>query len=169
MNQTFGPDQTDPSNAIFMPRQARLGPTPARLLPRADAPPDGRPLRDAGTHQGRRDRACAFAQKEPSQETPPYDRIRRNPIARTTRGWRSRWRRSTSLPRGGASRPPDGQQTAAAVKAEGSIASGMCDAAGDSRNVDRNAQRSPFRVRCERDAGSREPVRRRERSLPHRA
>src|ERR1019366_5553327 len=32
MNQTFGPDQTDPSNAIFMPRMAALS-RPATALP----------------------------------------------------------------------------------------------------------------------------------------
>jgi hypothetical protein len=36
MNQTFGPDQTDPSNAIFMPRGAGPGQAPARHLHRWD-------------------------------------------------------------------------------------------------------------------------------------
>ncbi len=40
-------------------RQARLGPTPGRLLRRQDGPPAGRLLRDAGTHRGRRrPRSC---------------------------------------------------------------------------------------------------------------
>jgi hypothetical protein len=34
-------------------RQARLGLTPARLLPRPDTPPSARLLCDAGSHQGR--------------------------------------------------------------------------------------------------------------------
>jgi hypothetical protein len=61
MNRTFGPNRPDPSNAIFMPRRARLGPASGRLLPRPGAPPAARPLRDAGPPPGRRGRACAVA------------------------------------------------------------------------------------------------------------
>jgi hypothetical protein len=43
-------------------------------------------------------------------------------------GARSPWRRSASPQPGGASRSPDAQEAAARVKAEDSIASGVCDA-----------------------------------------
>jgi hypothetical protein len=51
MNQTFGPDQTDPSNAIFMPREAG----PGRMWPR-DLP---------GHESGAADRACGGGWRVP--------------------------------------------------------------------------------------------------------
>jgi hypothetical protein len=50
---------------------------------------------------------------------------------------RSQWRRSTSPRPGGASRSPDGQQTARTVNAEDSIARGVCDAQERSGNSQR--------------------------------
>src|ERR1019366_5650839 len=48
MNQTFGPNRTDPSNAIFMPR-----------IPGADPRPTGDLLRSRGGHAVKRcDAAC---------------------------------------------------------------------------------------------------------------
>jgi hypothetical protein len=52
---------------------------------------------------------------------------------RATAAARSPWRRSASPRPAGVSRSPDGQQAAAAVKAEDSIASGIRDAVGDER------------------------------------
>jgi hypothetical protein len=59
MNQTFGPDRTDPSNGIFMPRDARSGVDLALLLSSSRRRPtvlsDWRP-RDAPDYGWRRDR-----------------------------------------------------------------------------------------------------------------
>ena len=54
---------------------------------------------------------------------------------------RLQWRRSASPRPRGASRSPDDQQAAAGVKAEHSIASGICDALGDQRHRCRAARR----------------------------
>ena len=95
----------------------------------------GRPRRRhppcaAGAHVRRPVPACPL---------PDLDRaaapVRTIAIAfRPARGPRSLRRRSTSPPPGGASRSPAGQQAAAGVKAEDSIASGICDAPERSRS-----------------------------------
>ena len=63
MNQTFGPDQTDPSNAIFMPRRAGRaavpGPRPAFVLARVfGAALSWRLLSDTGSESAGDDAAA---------------------------------------------------------------------------------------------------------------
>jgi hypothetical protein len=65
--------------------QARLGPTPGRLLPPPVAPLAARPLRGAGSRPGRRGRACAVAQQRSSDPWRRRDSFATLPIMRMNR------------------------------------------------------------------------------------
>jgi hypothetical protein len=63
MNQTFGPDRTDPSNAIFMPREARPAEGLQTTAFTIASPRPAPATRVDGSHQRRLVPACPIAEE----------------------------------------------------------------------------------------------------------
>jgi hypothetical protein len=128
------------------PALRRSGPSLAfahkRVRGRAPIRRSGSPgLRRQTLDAARRLAGSGFGDEHVSDEAGPHNRI--SPRADSS-GWLALWRPSASPRSAGVSRSPDGQQAAAAVKAEDSIASGIRDAVGESRKPPGDVRRSRF-------------------------